>query len=71
MVPADSPAIDATMSVRQVCERYPETVDVFERHRLGCAGCDAALFESIAQAAAVHGVALDALVTDLNEALRR
>jgi hybrid cluster-associated redox disulfide protein len=57
------------MAVRDVVSRYPGTAAVFEAHGLACAGCDAALFETVDQAALVHGVAIDVLLKDLNETL--
>ncbi len=57
------------MSVHEVVRRYPETVAVFERHGLGCVGCQAALFEDIEEGAEVHGVNVERLVADLNASL--
>jgi hybrid cluster-associated redox disulfide protein len=57
------------MAVREVVSRYAGAAAVFEAHGLACAGCEAALFETVAQAALVHGVAIDVLLRDLNEAL--
>ncbi len=61
--------IEKDMAVRDVLRRYPETLAVFQGHGLTCAVCAAALSESIAQAAVVHGVAVDVLIKDLNEVL--
>ena len=54
------------MSIADTVRRYPQTLVTFERHGLGCAGCGAALFESIEEGAEVHGVDVDALIADLN-----
>jgi hybrid cluster-associated redox disulfide protein len=62
--------INRRMSIQEVVKKHPETVAVFERHGLGCVGCQAALFESIEQGAEVHGVDTNALVTDLNRQIR-
>jgi len=51
-------------------KKHPETVAIFERHGLGCLGCQAALFESIEQGAEVHGVDVDLLISDLNREIR-
>jgi hybrid cluster-associated redox disulfide protein len=39
--------IDKRTSIWDVLARYPQTARVFEEFGLGCAGCEAALFESI------------------------
>lgn len=60
-----------SMPIKDVVRQYPETKAVFERHGLGCAGCPAALFETIEEGALVHGVDVTALTEDLNRALGR
>jgi hybrid cluster-associated redox disulfide protein len=64
-----SDMIDKGMAISDVVNRHPETIAVFERHGLGCAGCQAALFENIEQGAEVHGVEVGSLVDDLNKVL--
>jgi hybrid cluster-associated redox disulfide protein len=58
--------INRKMSIEEVVKKHPETRLTFERHGLGCVGCQAALFESIEQGAEVHGIDVEALVADLN-----
>lgn len=62
--------IERGMSIGGVLTRHPETLRVFEEFGLGCAGCRAALFESIEQGAVVHGVDVDMLVESLNKAAK-
>jgi hybrid cluster-associated redox disulfide protein len=59
--------ITRKMSIDEVVRRFPEAVSIFERHGLGCVGCEAALFESIEQGAEVHGIDVELLVADLNK----
>jgi hybrid cluster-associated redox disulfide protein len=59
--------IDREMSIEEVVKKHPEARSILERHGLACAGCQAALFESIEQGAKVHGADVDALIADLNE----
>lgn len=59
--------INKEMSIEEVVKKHPETRSTFERHGLACAGCQAALFESIEQGAEVHGADVDSLVADLNK----
>jgi hybrid cluster-associated redox disulfide protein len=63
--------INRRMSIEEVVKKHPETIATFERHGLGCLGCQAALFESIEQGAEVHGVDVEALVQDLNTEISR
>ena len=57
------------MSIDDVVKTYPETVAIFERHGLGCVGCQAALFENIEQGAEIHGIDVNTLLEDLNGAV--
>jgi hybrid cluster-associated redox disulfide protein len=57
--------IDKEMSIKDIVEKYPQTVSLFQQYGLGCAGCQAALFENLEQGARVHGVSVDALIKDL------
>ena len=59
----DEPPISA------VVKEHPETIPVFMKHGLHCIGCAVAAFESIEEGATVHGIDVDALVTDLNTAV--
>jgi hybrid cluster-associated redox disulfide protein len=61
--------INRRMSIEEVVKKYPQTVSTFQRHGLGCLGCQAALFESIEDGAEVHGIDVDALIADLNKEL--
>jgi hybrid cluster-associated redox disulfide protein len=63
--------ISKDMSVEDIVKRHPTTILVFERYGLGCAGCRAALFETVTQGAAIHGIDVDALVADLNAVISK
>ena len=62
--------ITKEMTIQQIVSQHPETVRTFFQHGLMCVGCAAARFESLEQGALVHGIDVDALVTDLNAALQ-
>ena len=62
-------AITKDMSILEVVQKYPDTVDVFVNAGMGCLGCAAANFENLEQACAVHGIDADALEVKLNEYL--
>ncbi|MBN2517696.1 MAG: DUF1858 domain-containing protein [Candidatus Altiarchaeota archaeon] len=58
------------MTLGDVVEIYPETVEVFMKYGLHCIGCHVAAWESIEQGAMAHGITdVDSLVEDLNKAV--
>ena len=59
-------AITKDMSILEVVQKYPDTVDVFVNAGMGCLGCAAAHFENIEQGAMAHGIDVDQLFKDLN-----
>ena len=61
--------ITKEMTIQEVVEKYPPAIQVFMMHGLGCVGCAIANFENIEQGAAVHGIDVDKLVSDLNKAV--
>lgn len=61
--------ITEDMNIREVIEKYPETIGVFTKYNMGCIGCIAASFEKIRDIAGAHGVDVKAFLKDLNEAL--
>jgi hybrid cluster-associated redox disulfide protein len=61
--------ITAEMTIDGVVRRYPETAGVFSRYGVGCLGCCAAEHDDIAYGARVHGVDLEQLLQELNEAV--
>ena len=62
-------AITKDMSILDVVQKYPDTVDVFVNAGMGCLGCAAAHFENIEQGAMAHGIDIDTLIDGLNEAV--
>ena len=62
-------AITKDMSILEVVQKYPDTVDVFVNAGMGCLGCAASHFENIEQGAMAHGIDVDTLIEGLNEAV--
>ena len=62
--------ITEDMNIKEVIDKYPETVSVFAKYNMGCIGCIAASFEKIKDIAGVHGVDLESFVNDLNSAVK-
>ena len=40
--------ITKEMSITEIVQKYPKTIEVFMRHGMGCLGCAAARFENVA-----------------------
>ena len=62
--------ITEDMNIREVLEKHPELVAVFQKHNMGCVGCIAASFEKISDIAAAHGIDVKQFVKELNEAMQ-
>ncbi len=59
--------ITKDMSIMEVVQKYPDTVEVFMNSGMGCLGCAAAHFENIEQGALAHGIDVDSLMEGLNK----
>jgi hybrid cluster-associated redox disulfide protein len=62
--------ITKDMSIIEIASKYPKTLDVFAKYGMGCIGCAAARFENLEQGALAHGIDVDAMVKDLNDAIK-
>ena len=58
------------MKVDQIIRDYPETINVFMKHGLGCVGCLMSESESLEEAVAVHDLDLENFLKDLNDSLK-
>ena len=63
--------ITGKMSINDVIEKYPETVDIFMKYGLSCVGCPFAMMESLEQGAKSHGINIKELLKDLNKSIGR
>ena len=61
--------ITADMNIKEVIEKHPKVISVFQKYNMGCIGCIAASFEKLSNIAAVHGVNVENFVKELNEAV--
>ncbi|MCL4459342.1 MAG: P-loop NTPase [Chloroflexi bacterium] len=61
--------VDTETNIRDLITRFPYTARIFAAHGLPCAGCHLARYETIAQGAAAHGLAVEPLIADLNRAI--
>jgi hybrid cluster-associated redox disulfide protein len=58
--------ITKDMTIEEVVQQFPETVQVFSRNGVVCVGCSAAQYDNIEQGAVLHGLDADQLVQELN-----
>ena len=65
-----SDKITKEMNIREVIEKYPEVIPIFQKYNMGCIGCIAASFEKLSDIASVHGVDIKTFVNDLNDAIK-
>ncbi len=63
--------ITEDMNIREVIEKHPEVISVFQKYNMGCIGCIAASFEKISDITSVHGVNVKKFVKELNEAMNK
>lgn len=59
-----------TMTLGEVIEKYPKSVEVFMKYGLHCIGCSVATWETLEQGAKAHGIdgkKLDSLLEELNK----
>ena len=55
------------MSIREIIEECPDTLEVFANFGLGCIGCAMASYETVEQGAVAHGIDVNSLMKALNE----
>ncbi len=59
--------ITKDMTIGEVLKQYPLTAEIFLGIGMHCLGCPSATMESIEEAAAVHGVDVNDLISKINE----
>lgn len=64
-----SDKVTKEMSIIDIVQKYPQSLEVFAKYGLGCIGCAAARFENLEAGAKVHGVDPDAMVAEINALL--
>ncbi|WFA08507.1 DUF1858 domain-containing protein [Tissierella sp. Yu-01] len=59
--------ITKDMLIGEIIRKKPEAIETLMRFGMGCVGCPSSQMESLEEAAMVHGLNLDALMTELNK----
>ena len=62
-------AITKDMSIIDIVQQYPDTVEILMNAGMGCLGCAASHFENIEQGAMAHGIDIDELINALNKSI--
>jgi hybrid cluster-associated redox disulfide protein len=55
--------------VADVLDRWPETVTVFLKQRMGCVGCSMAPFETLSEAAKIYDLCCTHFLNDLQASI--
>ena len=58
--------ITKEMSIMDIVQQCPQSVEIFAKYGLGCIGCAAARFENLEAGAKVHGFDPDQMVAEIN-----
>ena len=64
-----SQKVNKEMSILDIVQKFPESLEVFSKYGLGCIGCAAARFENLEAGARVHGFDPDEMVKEINALL--
>ncbi|MDD2447429.1 MAG: DUF1858 domain-containing protein [Tissierellia bacterium] len=59
--------ITKDMLIGEIIRKKPEAIEILMRFGMGCVGCPSSQMESLEEAAMVHGLDLDALMTEINK----
>lgn len=62
--------ITKEMTIREALMLNPKTAEVFLQYGMHCLGCPATSGEKIEEAAMAHGIDVEALIRDLNKAVK-
>lgn len=61
-----SQKITKDMSIIDIVQQHPESLEIFAKYGMGCIGCAAAKFENLEAGAKVHGFDPDEMVAEIN-----
>jgi len=61
--------IHKDMKIEDVLRNFPQTIPVFQRFGIDCAGCQLSEYENLEHGAKVHRIDLETLLRGLNESV--
>ncbi len=62
--------ITKDMTMGYIVKAFPQTIEVFKKKGMGCISCPTAQLESLEKGAALHGIDVNDLLKELNEAVK-
>ncbi len=62
--------ITKDMSISEILEKHPDTINVFAKYNLGCIGCWASRYETLEQGILAHGIDIEEIIKELNESIK-
>lgn len=54
------------MNIRELVQKYPNSVRVFAAYGIGCIGCALSHYETLEQGLNAHGINVNEFLNDLN-----
>ena len=61
-----SQKVTKDMSIIDIVQQHPESLEIFAKYGMGCIGCAVAKFENLEAGAKVHGFDPDEMVAEIN-----
>lgn len=58
--------VSKDMSIIDIVQQFPQSLEIFAKYGMGCIGCAAARFENLEAGAKVHGFDPDVMVEEIN-----
>ena len=62
--------ITRDMTIADIINKYPQTIEVFRSFGLDCMECQIADYEEVEHGAGVHNVDIEELIKSLNSAIK-
>lgn len=56
--------------ISELLSRWPQTIPVFQKHRMACVGCSMSGFETVTSAAAIYNLSLPSFISELHDAVQ-
>jgi hybrid cluster-associated redox disulfide protein len=63
--------IHAEVVISELLRRWPQTIPVFQKHKMACVGCSMSDFETVSSAAEIYQLSLGSFIEELHEAVQQ
>lgn len=61
--------ITKEMTIGKILREFPQVIETLFGFNMGCVGCPSAQVETLEEAAMVHGIDIERLIEELNQAV--